>query len=284
MLPSRAVSLGLGALDALKAVEGPLRRHVLPDHFHRVEIETNSRCNRGCGYCPVAVDPRPPYEMPESVFVDLLGQVAEMGFRGRFSPHFFGEPLLDPRLPRLCGLVRERLPGATVVIYTNGDALTPDKARALLDAGVSLFIVTFEDGESRAFRETRAALPRLTLLRRFVVRHFDRDVTRPFNRGGTVRFVREMRHTTCHAPAANIVIDAWGRLKLCANDYYGEEDWADLTKHRLRDVWARPEYVALRRALLRGDFQKPICRTCAGLGEHRPPLADHRSAARPAAG
>ncbi|MEN9785284.1 MAG: hypothetical protein RLZZ299_548 [Pseudomonadota bacterium] len=258
------MSLRGDLLDLVKRTEVLLRRTVIPDRFHRVEIETNSRCNRACGYCPVSVAPRPAHEMPEALFLSILDQLAAMDFRGRLSPHFFGEPLLDARLPRLVAEARRRLPHARVVIYTNGDALTPAKARALLDAGVSLFIVTFEHGESEAFRRTRAALPWWTLRRRFWVRHFDADVKAPYNRGGTVRFDRELHQESCHAPSSVLVIDAWGRVKLCPNDYEGREDWGDLATTPLAELWHRPDYRHTRRALLRGHFEKEICRTCTG--------------------
>lgn len=264
------------ALDRLKALEVPLRRYVLPDRFNRIEIETNSRCNRGCHYCPVAVDPRAGHEMPEELFYSLLDQLAEMGFGGRLSPHFFGEPLLDPRLARLMAEAHRRLPRARIVIYTNGDALTPSKARALLEAGVSLFIVTLEHGEPEAFRRTRAALPWWTWRRRFLVRNFTADVKAPFNRGGSVLFgERELHMKACHAPSSVLVIDAWGKLKLCPNDYYGREDWGDTNTMRLADLWAMPEFRATRRELLRGEFKKEICRTCVGVVQPVNPLADN---------
>jgi 8-amino-3,8-dideoxy-alpha-D-manno-octulosonate transaminase len=264
------------ALDKVKAIEVPLRRWVLPDRFLRVEIETNSRCNRGCHYCPVAVDPRPGHEMPEALFFSLIDQLAAMRFRGRLSPHFFGEPLLDPRLPRLLAEAHRRLPRARIVIYTNGDPLTPSKAQALLDAGVSLFVVTFEDGESEAFKKTRAALPAWTLRRRFLVRHFREDVKAPYNRGGSVLFgQRELHMKACHAPSSTLVIDAWGKLKLCPNDYYGVEDWGDLNKTPLQTLWDLPSFRATRKELLRGEFKKDICRTCVGKAVAARPLADH---------
>lgn len=259
------MSLLLDALDSLKAIETPLRRWVVPDRFHRVDIETNSACNRGCHYCPVSVDPRPDHEMPETLFVSILDQLAAMGFRGRLSPHFFGEPLLDARLPRLMAEAKRRLPMARIVLYTNGDALSPERARALLDAGVSLFVVTLETAESDAFQRTRAALPWWTFRRHFVVRRVQDDVTAPFDRGGTVPFgAKELHMSSCHAPASTIVIDAWGKLKLCPNDYHGVADWGDLATTRLDTLWARTDYRATRRELLRGEFKKDICRTCVG--------------------
>lgn len=263
----------LALLDRLKGAEAPLRRWVLPDRFHRVEVETSSRCNRGCHYCPVAVAPRPDHLMDVALFEDILDQLAAMRFRGRFSPHFYGEPLLDPRLPDLLGRVRRKLPDARIVVYTNGDALTPRAARALLDAGTDLVLLTLEGDEPKAWLDARATLTRAER-RRFVVRRFDRDVPHPYNRGGTVLFPgREAHPSTCVFPASTLIIDAWGKVKLCANDYRGEADWGDVRDTPIAELWARADYVALRRQLLAGDFRKPICRVCTGRAPAPAPLA-----------
>ena len=218
--------------------------------------------------------------MSEELFTDIVDQLAQMRFRGRFSPHFFGEPLLDKRLPHLVSIVRDRLPRAKVVIYTNGDLLTPERAHALLDAGVAYFIVTFEEGETDAWRKTEPTLSRAQR-RRFWVRDFETGVSNPFNRGGLVRFpTRELHQTACYAPASALVVDAWGKVRLCANDYYGEVEWGDLHHDRLEEVWARPQFRALRRDLLRGEFRKPICRACVGLEEREPLAVNPPRAAR----
>ncbi len=260
----------LPLLDRAKEAELLLWRHVLPDRFVRLEVETSTRCNRRCAFCPVSIEPRPDHRMPEDLFLSIVDQAARMGFRGRFSPHFFGEPLLDPRLPHLVRESRRRLPGARVVIYTNGDALDPELARRLLEAGTSLFVVTFEDGESAAFQRTRETLPAWTLRRRFLVRRFARDVVEPYNRGGAVRLPGR-RRSACYAAASTLVVDAWGRVRLCFNDYRGEVLWGDLTVERLEDVWRKPAYVRLRHDLLRGEFTTATCRACAGLDPPSPP-------------
>jgi hypothetical protein len=257
-------ALGTQVLNRIKGLELPLRRYVLPDRFHRVEVETDSRCNRACSFCPVSVAPRPAHRMSEALFIDILDQLAEVGFRGRFSPHFYGEPLADPRLPALMAEVRARLPRAKVVIYTNGDLLGPERARALLDAGVALFIVTFEHGPSAAWRRAAPTL-RPAERRRFLVRSFEEGVEQPFNRGGMMAFPgREYHQQACFAPASALVVDAWGKVRLCANDYQGEVEWGDLNTERIAAVWAKPAFVAERRALLEGKFTKPICLACTG--------------------
>ncbi len=267
----------LSLAEKLKWMELPLRRYVLPDRFYRVEIETVSSCNRKCGYCPVAYDPRPGHRMPEPLFLSIIDQLAEMRFRGRFSPHFFGEPLVDKRLPRLVAEVKKRLPKVQVVIYTNGDLLDYAAAEALIEAGVGLFIVTYEDEEPPAMADLRARMAPARLRLHVSPRQFRRDVKAPYNRAGTVLFPgSELHHSACVSPATTLVVDAWGRVKLCPNDYYGREDWGDLDTERLADIWRRPDFVALRRALMAGRFEKKTCRECAGIDPPSAPLATYR--------
>jgi 8-amino-3,8-dideoxy-alpha-D-manno-octulosonate transaminase len=251
------------ALHRLKRVELFGRRWFLPDMFNRLEVETQSACNRRCGYCPVAAAPRPPHRMPAELFHDILDQAAAMGFHGRFSPHFYGEPLLDERLPALLAEVRRRLPGALVVIYTNGDLLDPDTAQRLLAAGVKRFVVTFEAGESEAFRRTRRSLPAHRFRLRFHVQRSPRDFPEAYNRAGTVRIEATPR-TACYASASTLVVDAWGRVRLCFNDYAGSLVWGDLATDRLAEVWRRPAYARTRRELLQGVFRHRACQRCTG--------------------
>lgn len=211
--------------------------------------------------------------MSEELFFDIVDQLAAMRFAGVFSPHFFGEPLLDPRLARWMAGVRARLPRVVIEIYTNGDALTPKKAQELLAAGVDLFFVTLESGEPKALAATRASVSRWTWHRRFLVRDFDEHVPRPYNRGGTVLFPgREARFDACLHPAAAVVVDAWGKVKLCANDYFGSEDWGDLHDERLIDVWQKPAFRKLRYDLMDGRFEKQICLVCSGRSPAKSPL------------
>ena len=80
------------------------------DRFTEVEIETNTGCNRRCRICPVHDEPRPEGEMGWPLYTRILDELAGLGFKGRLSPVFYNEPLLDPRLADLMRAARERRP------------------------------------------------------------------------------------------------------------------------------------------------------------------------------
>src|SRR5260370_21108200 len=92
--------------------------------FRNVELEINSMCNRKCCYCPNVSAQRPVGYMKESLFRKIIADLTEMDFDGNVSYHFYGEPLLDKRLPRLLEYTARNVPKCSPVIYSNVDFLT----------------------------------------------------------------------------------------------------------------------------------------------------------------
>jgi sulfatase maturation enzyme AslB (radical SAM superfamily) len=83
--------------------------------FTMVEIEINSRCNRACPYCPNVITPRNASKFIfEHSFTQVFDRLAEAGFIGRLSYHFYGEPLLHPKLAQTQHLAFSR-PSSTVL-------------------------------------------------------------------------------------------------------------------------------------------------------------------------
>jgi len=99
--------------------------------FQRLQIESQSNCNRSCWFCPRTYDRSGNYldlagnpvlkQMPTDKIIDLLHQACEMGFRGHVGFHHYSEPLLDDRFVMLAREARKRdlLP----YLHTNGDVL-----------------------------------------------------------------------------------------------------------------------------------------------------------------
>jgi hypothetical protein len=113
--------------------------------FKVVELEVNSMCNRKCSYCPNVSARRPSAFMDDALFDKIIGELGEMGFDGRVSYHFYGEPLLDKRLPDLVRKTRERVPLARTEIYSNGDFLDLETFRMYLGKGLDHFLITQHD-------------------------------------------------------------------------------------------------------------------------------------------
>ena len=102
--------------------------------FDRVEIETISRCNNTCEFCPVnrLVDPRPALRMTDQLFDRIIGMLSERRFGGGFTLFSNNEPLLDSRIEDLAARARRALPDAYHYLYTNGIVLTVERFQKLM--------------------------------------------------------------------------------------------------------------------------------------------------------
>ncbi|MDA1349266.1 MAG: radical SAM protein [Chloroflexi bacterium] len=100
--------------------------------FERLQIESQSHCNRACWFCARTYDRSGDYltetgspvvgQMPTDKILDLLDQAQAMGFVGQVGFYFYSEPLLDKRNPTLAREAKKR--GMRPRLHTNGDVLT----------------------------------------------------------------------------------------------------------------------------------------------------------------
>ena len=80
--------------------------------------------------------------MKEEVFHTLIEQLKEMNFDGLISPHLYGEPMSDPRMPNWIKHIRNNLPDVKIKIVTNGDYLNKQTYKNYLESGVNIFYIS----------------------------------------------------------------------------------------------------------------------------------------------
>lgn len=235
------------------------------DLFTHVEIETNTGCNRKCRICPRSAYEREAGWMSDELYTRILGQLADMGFRGRLSPVFYNEPLLDPRLPRLMREARAALPRSTLVVFTNGSLLTRENVRELLDAGVDTLLVSQYEGNLRADEASYAeATAGLSPAERRRIRYRTLGDDDPLSTSGGLIAVRKpVTRSRCMQASSSCVIDYQGNVVLCCNDYEVEHTFGNVGETPLLDIWNQPRFKTLRRELRHGRFELDICKSCA---------------------
>ncbi len=100
-----------------------------------LQVEVSSRCNMACSQCARSTLGSPSRQglMP----LDLFGRVLDQ-FRHveGLTLHGLGEPLLNPGVPDMVRMARARFPSCRIGLSTNGLLLTPDRAKALTEAGL----------------------------------------------------------------------------------------------------------------------------------------------------
>ncbi len=100
----------------------------------RIWIEPTPSCNFSCGYCPHGMDqPFAKGLMKMELFTNVIDQLE--GSLKDVNLFHRGESLIHPKLPEMIEYCSSR--GMTTRLHTNAGLMTEERARAIIDAGLS---------------------------------------------------------------------------------------------------------------------------------------------------
>jgi MoaA/NifB/PqqE/SkfB family radical SAM enzyme len=125
--------------------------------FNRVSLETTSKCNRRCSFCPVSTGRRdfPMKHMDWELYSSICEQLGELEFEGVAQMFLIDEPTLNKDLEAYVRLLRGRCPNVTTYVSTNGDVIVqrPEVFEQLWSMGVSsLNLNVYDNGQARLDR------------------------------------------------------------------------------------------------------------------------------------
>jgi len=111
-----------------------------------IQLETVTKCNAKCPFCPQNEIVRDPTRMPEATWKKIVDDTRDWGVT--YRPFLTNEPFVDNRMPEIVRYIKENDPTARVEFNTNGELLTDKLGRELLEAGVDIMRISV-DGLSR---------------------------------------------------------------------------------------------------------------------------------------
>lgn len=232
------------------------------DFFYKVELETITICNRKCEYCPNFLYPKEKKLMNFNLFKKIIEDLVKINYSGIIAPHFYGEPLLDPRLSKLIRYIKKKLPKVCILIYTNGDYLDRNLFLKLSKNGVNKFFVTqHEDKPPKKFicwYKKASFLDK----RKIIFQKINKNSILS-NRGGLVKVKNKKQFKKCFMPKNNLVIDVDGNILLCCNDFFGRYKMGNIKEKSLIEIWNDARYRRLRKEISEGKFTLEICKKCS---------------------
>lgn len=99
-----------------------------------VSVETTSRCNAECPFCPYNVKQRDKKNMDEELFLKIIEDCREFPLE-TIEPFMNGDPMVDPRIIHRLAHIKKRLPDTKIGLYTNGYGLTPKRIDEIVEIG-----------------------------------------------------------------------------------------------------------------------------------------------------
>ncbi|MFO7654447.1 MAG: radical SAM/SPASM domain-containing protein [Candidatus Krumholzibacteriia bacterium] len=121
-----------------------------------IQLETVTKCNARCPFCPQHEIERIPHRMTEETWRRIVDQTRGWGVT--YRPFLTNEPFVDRRQPEIVRYIKDNDPTARVEFNTNGELLTEDLGRALLEAGVDIMRFSIDGLSREAYEPSRVGV------------------------------------------------------------------------------------------------------------------------------
>lgn len=228
--------------------------------FETINIETSSKCNNKCSYCPNSKYQRKNSLLSIKILDKLFSELREIGFKGDVMFSGYNEPLMDKRIMDIIKRLKKQLPKNKIIIYTNGEFLDYGLFRTLRKKDVEFNITLHKKGIpvglSEIMKKASSSERKGILIRRNLKKHV------LSTRAGLVKVKNPQKKDFCILPYVELTIDYKGNIVLCSDDYFSSVKFGNLKKESIQKIWNKKEYKDIRNDLIKGNVKLDICKEC----------------------
>jgi len=252
--------------------------------FERLQIESQSNCNRSCWFCPRTYDRSGKYldhggdsvqnQMPTWKILDLLDQAKVLGFRGRVGFHHYSEPLLDKRNIMLAREARKM--GMQPYLHTNGDVLEHDSSLCeevktvygLIVVGLYDHKTNEELEKAKQYWQVRLRGANLKFSAIGVLGKrsgYSMGIPKALAPSDSRMAVPDLVYPNgpCHRPLIRMIIQHDGSMCNCCEDTSGAFRLGNVFQTSIKDLWFSEDHIGIVRDLLSGYRHRyQLCRLC----------------------
>ena len=229
-----------------------------------IELNVTELCSRKCAFCPrfdSSIYKNRNLNMSVGTVVHLISDCRHEGYVGDISIAGFGEPMLHPNLSSIVSV----LSGYYTILITNGDFLTSETLKPLIDSGLRKIVVSCYDGPEYRDRFKE-------FLSKFSIESdvkelwgdFKTIVTKnDFNSRTGLSPVVTNGSGQCYLPFYKLFIDWSGDVVLCSNDWWRKEsNLGNIHTNSLKKLWLSYKLMTIRKNLRDGNRCGKACKDC----------------------
>ncbi|MBF0297105.1 MAG: SPASM domain-containing protein [Oligoflexia bacterium] len=132
---------------------------ILPKFPLKIQIEICNFCNAGCTTCPVPSMKRKREIMNFNLFSKIILELKERDFDGEIYPFISGESLLVKNFVDYLRLIKNELPKAKTILYTNASKLDEELSKQIIQQKLlHELVVSFDGGTKESYEIIRKNL------------------------------------------------------------------------------------------------------------------------------
>lgn len=234
-----------------------------------IYIQPINKCNARCTICPQqeAMKKFGEEKMKDEVYYSIIDQLGK-DYIGVIAPYLMCEPLLDNRIYDFIKYAKDKCPGASVEISTNGSLLTEQRAERLASVNPTRVHIniggatkkTYEKRMGLEFEKTISNINYFRKIYRSIFINFvlykdnekEKELVKKLfpkipvcnefyasNRGGNlkVKHKHRTRFTNCNLQFTDMYIVSNGNVIQCCNDYMRTSIYGNVRTEKLFDLW-----------------------------------------------
>lgn len=153
-----------GRFDYPAGGAGPRWRLPYAERPRYIQLETVTKCNAKCPFCPQNEIVRDPARMPDAMWKKIVDDTRGWGLT--YRPFLTNEPFVDKRQPEIVRYIKQNDPTARVEFNTNAELLTEDLGRELLESGVDIMRFSIDGFSAATYEPSRVGIPYAKVLER----------------------------------------------------------------------------------------------------------------------
>jgi len=235
-----------------------------------VVINPVERCNRTCIICPRSDEllyPTLNTEVSLEVVTKIANDLEAINFEGRVGFDGLGEPLLHSNLVECVSIVRKTITRIKwLEVQTNGDYLTRDKIKELINAGCdTISISMYDKDDTEKFQTLAKNLPVSLILRH----HYDKSVNYNLHLVNRIDLANKNSkilniNRPCYVPFYKMFIDCNGDVLVCNNDWSRSSFIGNVLIDTIENIWLGNNLNTYRHNLINGNRKNcNPCNRCA---------------------
>lgn len=131
-----------------------------------IQLETVTKCNARCPFCPQNEIVRDPARMPEATWKKIVDDTRGWGVT--YRPFLTNEPFVDNRMPEIVRYIKRNDPTARVEFNTNGELVSGKLGAELLESGVDIMRFSIDGFSAGTYEPSRVGISYAKVLERTV--------------------------------------------------------------------------------------------------------------------
>jgi radical SAM protein with 4Fe4S-binding SPASM domain len=236
-----------------------------------VSIETINKCNNSCSFCPANknADSRPFMKMDIKLFKKIISDLKNWNYSGYISVYVNNEPFMDDRIVDFYKYIKEEIPNAQTLLFTNGLLLTLDKFKNIYKYIDTLIINNYNTKPKlhdnireiyKYVKENDSHFESINI--NIQLRYINEVLTNRAGNSPNKRIANKIQTELCLLPYTDLTIYPNGTVGLCCSDAKEVTNYGNLSEISIQDIWNSTQLKTIRENIKLGRDGNSFCKFC----------------------